>query len=74
MQNTLYQRLNTHFKSINIASGKTFKKVLLVVETAILIRYYYQTASSRALYEYFDEPTGQPADNPHNEDGLGVDQ
>jgi len=49
---------------------KTCKKSLLDVENAILIRYYYCTAKTRALYESTDGPAGQPADYPPNSNGL----
>jgi len=37
---TMYQRLNTDSKLIYIASCKAYKNLLLVVDNAILIRYY----------------------------------
>jgi len=49
---------------------KTCKKSLLDVENVILIRYYYYTVKTRALYESTDEQAGQPADNRPNSDGL----
>jgi len=61
---------NTDSKIINIAMCKTYKRSLLDVENAILIRYYYYTAKTKALYESADGPAGQPADNPPNSDGL----
>jgi len=39
-KNTIYQRLNTDSKLIDIASCKACKNILLVVENTILIRYY----------------------------------
>jgi len=39
-KNTIYQRKNTDSKLIYIASCKAYKNVLLVVENAILTRYY----------------------------------
>jgi len=39
-KNELYQRLNTNSKLIDIASCKACKNISLVVENAILIRYY----------------------------------
>ena len=39
-KNTIYQRYNTDSKLIYIASCKTYKNIILVVENAILIRYY----------------------------------
>jgi len=37
----------------------------------ILIKYNYQTAEARAVYESTDGPTGQPTNNLPNSDGLG---
>jgi hypothetical protein len=45
---------------------------LLVALNMILIRFYQQTANSRAWYESIDGPAGRPADNPPNFEGLGV--
>jgi len=70
-KNTTYKRRNTDSKIIDIANCKTCKKILLAVDYEILIRYYYQTAKTRALYESTDGPVGQPADNPPNSDGSG---
>jgi hypothetical protein len=70
-KNTIYQTKNTDSKLIDIANCKTCKNILLVVEYAILIRYYYQTTKTRALYESIDGPAGRPADKPPNSDGLG---
>jgi len=39
-KDVLYQRYNTDFKIIDIASCKACKNISLVVENAILIRYY----------------------------------
>jgi len=39
-KNTIYQRLNTDSKLIDIASCKACTNLFLVVENAILIRYY----------------------------------
>ena len=66
-KNTTYKRKNTDSKIIDMANCKTCKKRLLAAEYAILVRYYYQTAKARALYE----STDGPADNPPNSDGLG---
>jgi len=71
-KHTIYQRYNTDSKFVDIAHCKASKSVLLVVENAILIRYYFQTAKTRALNESIDGPTARPADNPPNSDGLGV--
>ena len=43
---------------------KTCKKSLLDVENAILIRYDYYTAKTRALYESTHGPAGHPAGQP----------
>ena len=37
----------------------------------ILLRYYYQTAKTRALYELTDGPAEQPADNATDPYGWG---
>ena len=39
-ENTIYQRWNTDSKFVDIASSNACKTLLLVVENAILIRYY----------------------------------
>ena len=70
-KNAIYHRKNTDSKLIDITSCKASKKVLLVVEYTILIRYYYQTAKTQALYESIDGPAGRPAHNPPNSEGLG---
>jgi hypothetical protein len=70
-KNTIYRRWNTNPKLISIAICSTCKSTLLVAENRILIRYYYNTANTRALYESIDGPAGQPADNPPNPDWLG---
>ena len=57
-----------HAKLIDIANCKTRKNILLVDKNTILIRYYKQTAETRASYESIDVP----AENPPNSDGLGV--
>jgi len=44
----------------------------LVAVNAILIRYQWQLANLRALYESIDGPAGRPAENLPNSDGLGV--
>jgi len=72
VNNTIYQRKKIDSKLIDIANSKTFKNILLVVENTILIRYYKQTAKTRAWYESLDGPAVRPADNPHNSDGFGV--
>jgi len=71
-KNTIYWRWNTDTKLLDIANCSTSKSILLVGENAILIRYYWHTANSRAVYEFIDCPAGRPADNPPNSDGLGV--
>jgi len=61
-------------KYIEIASCKTCKNVLLVVENMILIRYYEQTAKTRALDEFIDGAAGRPGDKLPKSGGLGVYQ
>jgi len=70
-KNTIYHRKNTDSKAIDIANCKSCKHVSLVVEYAILIRYYYQTPTTRALYEAIDGPAGGPANNPPDSVWLG---
>jgi len=48
------------------------QNISLVVENAILIRYYSYTPKARALIESIDGPAGRPADNTPNSDVLGV--
>jgi len=71
-KNTMYQRYNTDSKLIDIACCKACKNTSLVVENAILIRYYSHTPKARALIESLDGPAGQPADNLPNSDGFEV--
>jgi len=71
VQNTKLKRKNIHSKIIDIVTCKAFKKRLLDVEQAIVIRYYYQRAKARALYESTDGPAGQSADNRPSSDWLG---
>jgi len=71
-KNSIYARWNTDTKLIDIAHCSTSKSTLLVAENAILIRYYKYTANTTALYETIDGPSGRPADNLPNSDGLGV--
>jgi len=61
-EHTIYRRRITHSKLIDIANCNTCKNKLLAVEYMILIRYYYQTATS-AIYESIHGPAGQPANN-----------
>jgi len=70
-KNTMYQRYNTDSKLIDITSCKACKYISLVVENAILIRYYSHVAKARALIQSMDGPAGWPADNRPNSDGLG---
>jgi len=70
--NTIYQSWNTDAKLIHIAKCTTCKSALLVVEIAILIRYYWQTAYTRAVYESIDGPDGRPTNNLPNSDIIGV--
>jgi len=46
---TTYSRKNMDSKIIDMATCKTCNKVLLDAEYAMLIRYYEQTAETRAL-------------------------
>jgi len=71
-KNTIYRRWNTNTKLIDITSFSISKSTLLVAVNTILIRYYWQLANLRSLYESIDGPAGRPADNPPNSDGLGV--
>jgi len=71
-KNSIYWRWNTDTKLIDIANWSTSKSSLMVAENFILIRYYWHTANTRALYESIDGPPVRPADNPPNSDGLGV--
>jgi len=70
-KNTKCTRKNTDYKTIDITNCKAFKQSLLHVEYTILIRYYYQAAKSRALYESRNGPAGQLAENPPSSDRLG---
>ena len=69
-KNTVYRRNITDSKIINIVHCKTCTNNVLAVEYMILIRHYYQTAKTRALYDSIDGPAGRPADDPPNPDGL----
>ena len=62
----------TDSKLIDIAPCKACKNISMVVENAILIRYYSYTPKARALSESMDGPTGRSADNPPISEGLGV--
>jgi hypothetical protein len=70
-KNTIYRRWNTDTKSIDTANCSTNKSSLIVAGNAILIRYYWHTANTRALYESIDGPAGRPSDNLCNSDCLG---
>jgi len=70
-KNSTYDRKNTDSKIIDFTHFKTFKQRLLAVEYMIFIRYYYQSAKTRALYESTDGPSGWPADNLAISDMLG---
>jgi hypothetical protein len=59
-----YYRKNMDSTINDIANWKITKIRSLAAEFAIMIRYYYQTAKSRALFESTDGPTGRPGDNP----------
>jgi len=67
---TTHQMKNMDSKLIDIATCKTPKNILLVVDYVISIRCYYQTAKTTALYESIDGSAGQPTDNPPNSDRL----
>jgi len=71
-ENPMYQRYNTDSKLIGIASCKACKNISLVVENAILIRYYSHTPKARAFIESMDGPAVRPADHQPNSDSLGV--
>jgi len=71
VQNSKHKRKNIDCKIINIATWRALKKILLDVELAIIINYYFQTATARALYESTDGPDGHPADNLPHSDGWG---
>jgi hypothetical protein len=58
-----YTKKNLNSKIIDIAHCKTYTKHLLDVECAVLIRCYYQTTITKALYESTDEHVTQPTDN-----------
>jgi hypothetical protein len=68
-KNAAYNRNNTDSKLINIASCTACNDVLLVVENLILIRYYEQTAKTRALDEFIDGAAGRPGDKDQNQAG-----
>jgi hypothetical protein len=70
-QNAMDRRQKVYSKIINVADCKTSKYRLLAVEYLILIMYNYPTGKTRTLYKSPDGPTGRPADNPPNPDGLG---
>jgi len=70
-ENWKHKRKNMDCQIINISNCKTFKKRLLDVELAILVIYCYKTATTRALYESTDWPSGRSTDNPPNSTGLG---
>lgn len=59
------------FKIVDIANFKSCKTTLLAVEYTMLIRHYYQSAKTRAVYESIDGPAGQPSDNLPNSDRFG---
>jgi len=67
----LYNMIPTESKLIDIASCTACKQVLLVVEQAIQIRYYYQTTEWSALCESVDWAAGRPADNLPKSSRLG---
>jgi hypothetical protein len=57
-KNTILSRNNTDSTLIDIRNSNTFTKRLLAVEFAMLIRYCYQTAETKVLYESTDAPSG----------------
>jgi len=59
------------FQNNRYGKLENMQKILLAAQYAILVRYYYQTAKARALYESTDGHAGKPADNQPNSDGLG---
>jgi len=71
-KNSMYQSDNIDSKLIDIASCKACKNLSLVVENAILIRYYSHTPKARPIIESMDRSSRWSADNPPNSDGLGV--
>jgi len=70
---TIYQRYETGSKLIDIASFKASTNKPLVVENPILIRYYYQTPKTRALYESMHGPAGWSTNSAPKWERLGVD-
>jgi hypothetical protein len=58
VKNAIYYRRNMDSKLIDIVNCRTCKNTSMVAEYTILIRYYYQTAKTRALYKTIDEPAG----------------
>jgi len=68
---TNLKRQNIDSKIAKGATCKVIKMVFLDVNYLILIKYNYQTAKARALYESTDGPAGQPADYSPNSDRLG---
>jgi len=70
-KNTTYKRKNMDSKIMDMANCNTPKKRLLPADYPILVRYYYQTAKARALYESTNGPAGRHWDNSPNSDRLG---
>jgi len=70
-KNATGRRQNRYSKIINVADCQTSKKRSLAVKYLILIMFNYATAKTRTLYKSTDWPTGRPADNLPNPDGLG---
>jgi len=68
--NTIFERKNRDSKLNDIASCKTSKNILLVLDYTMLIRYYYETAKIRAFCESIEGPAGRPTDNPPSSDVL----
>jgi len=69
-KNTHYNTKTMDSKIIDSGNSETCIKWLLDVKYMILVTYYCQTAKTRAINESTDGPTGQPADNLPNSDGL----
>jgi hypothetical protein len=59
VKNTINRMKITDYKIFDITNCKTWKNKLLALEYAIVIRNYYQTATTRACNESIDAPAGQ---------------
>jgi hypothetical protein len=67
----LFKWRNTDSKIHDIAHCKRLNKKLFSAESTILIKCYYQTATTRAIYKFTYGLAGQLADNPPILDVLG---